>query len=159
MGSRLLLEGQTIKGVVTEGGNIKLAECVVLTVGTFLNGKIHVGKEQLDGGRIGDRPSIKLADQLQEIAPRVGRLKTGTPPRILKKSINFDILDEQPGDIPRPVFSFIGSRKQHPKQVSCHLAYTNEETHHIIKNSLVGSPLFNGSITSSGPRYLSLIHI
>ena len=153
MVSGLLLEGQTTKGVVTESGHTLLAGCVVLTVGTFLNGKIHVGKEQLDGGRIGDRPSIKLADQLQEIAPRVGRLKTGTPPRILKKSINFDILDEQPGDIPRPVFSFIGSRKQHPKQVSCHLAYTNEETHHIIKNSLVGSPLFNGSITSSGPRY------
>jgi len=153
MVSRLLLEGETIKGVVTESGNIQLARCVVLTVGTFLNGKIHVGKEQLEGGRIGDRPSIRLADQLREIAPRVGRLKTGTPPRILKSSINFDALDEQPGDIPRPVFSFIGNRKQHPKQVSCHLAYTNQETRRIIKNSLAGSPLFDGSITGSGPRY------
>ncbi len=153
MVSKLLLEGETIKGVVTESGNTQLARCVVLTVGTFLNGKIHVGKEQLDGGRIGDRPSIRLADQLREIAPRAGRLKTGTPPRILKNSINFDALDEQPGDIPRPVFSFIGNRKQHPKQVSCHLAYTNQETHRIIKNSLAGSPLFDGSITGSGPRY------
>ena len=153
MVSRLLLEGETIQGVVTESGNTQLARCVVLTVGTFLNGKIHVGKEQLEGGRIGDRPSIRLADQLREIAPRVGRLKTGTPPRILKSSINFDALDEQPGDIPRPVFSFIGNRKQHPKQVSCHLAYTNQETHRIIKNSLAGSPLFDGSITGSGPRY------
>ena len=153
MVSKLLLEGETIKGVVTESGNTQLARCVVLTVGTFLNGKIHVGKEQLEGGRIGDRPSIRLADQLREIAPRVGRLKTGTPPRILKNSINFDALDEQPGDIPRPVFSFIGNRKQHPKQVSCHLAYTNQETHRIIKNSLAGSPLFDGSITGSGPRY------
>ena len=153
MVSELLLEGQTIKGIVTESGNIQLAGRVVLTVGTFLNGKIHVGKEQLGGGRIGDRPSIKLAAQLQEIAPRMGRLKTGTPPRILKKSINFDLLDEQPGDTPRPVFSFIGNRKQHPKQVSCHLAYTNQETHHIIRDSLAESPLFDGSITSSGPRY------
>ena len=153
MVSRLLLEGETIKGVVTESGNIQLARCVVLTVGTFLNGKIHVGKEQLEGGRIGDRPSIRLADQLREIAPRVGRLKTGTPPRILKNSINFDALDEQPGDIPRPVFSFIGNRKQHPKQVSCHLAYTNQETHRIIKDSLTESPLFDGSITGTGPRY------
>ena len=153
MVSRLLLEGQTIKGVVTEKGNTQLAGRVILTVGTFLNGKIHVGKEQLDGGRIGDKPSTKLADQLQEIAPRVGRLKTGTPPRILEKSINFDILDEQPGDIPRPVFSFIGNRKQHPKQVSCHLTYTNQETHHIITDSLAESPLFDGSITGNGPRY------
>ena len=153
MVSRLLLEGETIRGVVTESGNTQLAGCVVLTVGTFLNGKIHVGKEQLGGGRIGDRPSTRLADQLREIAPRVGRLKTGTPPRILKSSINFETLDEQPGDIPRPVFSFIGNRKQHPKQVCCHLAYTNQETHRIIKDSLVGSPLFDGSITGSGPRY------
>ena len=153
MVTRLLIEGQTIKGVVTERGNIQLARCVILTVGTFLNGKIHVGKEQQGGGRIGDKPSIKLADQLQEIAPRVGRLKTGTPPRILKKSINFDLLEEQPGDTPRPVFSFIGNRKQHPKQISCHLAYTNQETHHIIKNSLAESPLFDGSITGNGPRY------
>jgi len=153
MVSRLLLEGQKIKGVVAESGDTHLARCIVLTVGTFLNGKIHIGKEQLDGGRIGDKPSTKLADQLREIAPRVGRLKTGTPPRILKKSINFDILDEQPGDIPRPVFSFIGNRKQHPKQVSCHLAYTNRETHHIITDSLAGSPLFDGSITGNGPRY------
>jgi len=153
MVAKLLLEGQTIKGVVTESGNTHLAKCVVLTVGTFLNGKIHVGKEQLDGGRAGDKPSIKLAEQLQEIAPRVGRLKTGTPPRILKKSINFDLLDEQPGDTPRPVFSFIGNRKQHPQQVSCHLAYTNQETHQHIKDSLAESPLFDGSITGNGPRY------
>ena len=153
MVSRLLLEGETIRGVATEGGSTHLARCVVLTVGTFLNGKIHVGKEQLDGGRIGDRPSIRLAEQLQEIAPRVGRLKTGTPPRILKKSINFDLLDEQTGDTPRPVFSFVGNRKHHPKQVSCHLAYTNQKTHHIIKSSLGGSPLFDGSITGNGPRY------
>ena len=153
MVSRLLLEGETIKGIATEAGKAYLSRCVVLTVGTFLNGKIHVGKEQLDGGRIGDRPSISLAHQLKEIAPRVGRLKTGTPPRILKKSISFDVLDEQPGDTPRPVFSFVGNRRQHPKQVSCHLAYTNQETHCIIRDALMGSPLFDGSITGNGPRY------
>jgi len=153
MVSELLLEGQTIKGVATEGGKTYLSRYVVLTVGTFLNGKIHIGKKQLDGGRIGDKSSVRLADQLKEIAPRVDRLKTGTPPRILKKSINFDFLEKQPGDTPRPVFSFIGSRKQHPKQVSCHLAYTNQETHRIINNSLASSPLFDGSITGNGPRY------
>jgi len=153
MVSRLLLKGEKIRGVVTEGGSTHLARCVVLTVGTFLNGKIHVGNERLGGGRIGDRPSIKLAEQLQEITPRVGRLKTGTPPRILKESINFDLLDEQPGDIPRPIFSFIGNRTQHPKQVSCHLAYTNQKTHHIIRGSLERSPLYDGSITGNGPRY------
>ncbi|MBM24024.1 MAG: tRNA uridine-5-carboxymethylaminomethyl(34) synthesis enzyme MnmG [Gammaproteobacteria bacterium] len=153
MVSRLLLEGETIKGIATETGKIYLSRCVILTVGTFLNGKIHVGKEQLGGGRIGDRPSVSLAHQLKEIAPRVDRLKTGTPPRILKKSISFDFLEEQAGDTPRPVFSFIGNRKQHPKQVSCHLAYTNQETHHIIRNALTESPLFDGSITGNGPRY------
>jgi len=153
MVSRLLLEGETIKGITTETGKTYLSRCVVLTVGTFLNGKIHVGKEQLDGGRIGDRPSVSLAHQLKEIAPRVDRLKTGTPPRILKKSISFDFLEEQPGDTPRPVFSFVGNRKQHPKQVSCHLAYTNQETHCIIRDALIESPLFDGSITGNGPRY------
>ncbi len=153
MVSRLLLGGNKTKGVVTEGGNTHLARCVVLTVGTFLNGKMHVGQKQTEGGRAGDMPSIKLAEQLKEIAPRMGRLKTGTPPRILKESINFDLLDEQPGDTPRPVFSFIGNRKQHPQQVSCHLAYTNQETHRIINDSLTGSPLFNGSIKGNGPRY------
>jgi tRNA uridine 5-carboxymethylaminomethyl modification enzyme len=153
MVSRLLLEGETVRGVVTDGGKTYLSQCIVLTVGTFLNGKIHIGKEQLDGGRIGDKPSTELALQLKEISPRVDRLKTGTPPRILKKSINFNCLEKQPGDTPRPVFSFVGSRKQHPKQVNCHLAYTNQETHHIISDSLAGSPLFDGSITSNGPRY------
>ena len=153
MVSRLLFEGERIKGVVTSCGKTYLSKCVILTVGTFLNGKIHIGKERLSGGRIGDKPSLELALQLKEIAPRVDRLKTGTPPRILKKSINFKCLEKQPGDSPRPVFSFVGSRKQHPKQVNCYLAYTNQETHRIISNSLAESPLFDGSITSNGPRY------
>ena len=153
MVSRLLFEGERIKGVVTSCGKTYLSKCVILTVGTFLNGKIHIGKERLSGGRIGDKPSLELALQLKEIAPRVDRLKTGTPPRILKKSINVKCLKKQPGDSPRPVFSFVGSRKQHPKQVNCYLAYTNQETHRIISNSLAESPLFDGSITSNGPRY------
>ena len=122
-------------------------------MGTFLNGKIYIGNKRTKGGRVGDEPSIMLADQLREIAPRTGRLKTGTPPRLLKKSINFSVLEEQAGDNPRPVFSFLSSREDHPKQVSCFIAYTNKNTHSIIKKALSSSPLFTGAIEGVGPRY------
>jgi tRNA uridine 5-carboxymethylaminomethyl modification enzyme len=122
-------------------------------VGTFLNGKIHMGKKQSSGGRTGDAPSIILAKQLREIAPRTGRLKTGTPPRILKKSIDFSGLEEQKGDSPRPVFSYVSKREDHPKQVSCFITYTNNNTHNVIKSSLSDSPMYTGSIEGVGPRY------
>ena len=126
---------------------------MVLTVGTFLNGVIHTGREQLSGGRRGDKPSLVLAQQLLEIAPRTGRLKTGTPPRIKKSSIDFELLEEQPGDNPRPVFSFISTVDDQPQQVSCHITHTNEQTHDIIKAALNDSPLFSGVIEGVGPRY------
>ena len=114
---------------------------------------IHTGREQISGGRKGDRPSIVLAKQLLEISPRTGRLKTGTPPRLLRSSINFGLLQEQAGDIPRPVFSFMSSRADHPEQVSCYITHTNEETHKIIRDSLKDSPLHTGAIEGVGPRY------
>ncbi len=153
MAARLIFEANAVTGVETEGGQSLYANHVILTVGTFLNGKIHIGKKQTKGGRVGDEPSIMLADQLREIAPRIGRLKTGTPPRLLKRSINFSVLEEQTGDNPRPVFSFLSSREDQPEQVSCFIAYTNKHTHSIIKKSLNSSPLFTGAIEGAGPRY------
>ncbi len=151
--SKVLLEGDALRGIETESGERYYSKKLVLTVGTFLNGVIHTGREQISGGRKGDKPSIVLAKQLLEISPRTGRLKTGTPPRLLRSSINFGLLQEQAGDIPRPVFSFISSRADHPEQVSCYITHTNEETHKIIRDSLKDSPLHTGAIEGVGPRY------
>jgi tRNA uridine 5-carboxymethylaminomethyl modification enzyme len=149
----LLLEGQRVRGVVTQAGMRIAAETVVLTVGTFLDGKIHVGQVNYSGGRAGDAASIGLARGLRELGLAVGRLKTGTPPRIDGRSIDYTNLAEQPGDTPTPVFSFLGRRAEHPRQVSCHITHTTERTHEIIRKGLDRSPLFTGAIEGVGPRY------
>jgi tRNA uridine 5-carboxymethylaminomethyl modification enzyme len=149
----LLLDGAHVRGVVTQAGMRIAAEAVVLTVGTFLDGKIHVGQVNYSGGRAGDPASIGLARGLRDLGLNVGRLKTGTPPRIDGRSIDYSRLEEQPGDVPVPVFSFIGRRDQHPRQVSCHITHTNERTHEIIRASLDRSPLYSGAIEGIGPRY------
>jgi tRNA uridine 5-carboxymethylaminomethyl modification enzyme len=149
----LLHEGGRIRGVVTQTGVRIVAETVVLTVGTFLDGKIHVGQTHYSGGRAGDAASIGLARTLRDLALAVGRLKTGTPPRIDGRTIDYTRLEEQPGDVPRPVFSFLGRREHHPRQVSCHITHTTERTHEIIRAGLDRSPLFTGAIEGVGPRY------
>lgn len=149
----LLIEQDCIRGVVTQSGLTFLAQAVVLTTGTFLGGKIHIGNDNYSAGRAGDPPAITLANRLRELSLRVGRLKTGTPPRIDGRSIDYSQLEAQPGDTPTPVFSFMGSRQMHPEQVSCFITYTNEATHNIIKQDLSLSPMYNGNIDSTGPRY------
>ena len=149
----LVVEGDRVAGVVTRLGLRFLAPSVVLTTGTFLGGRIHVGLEQSSGGRAGDPPSIALAQRLRERMPRTGRLKTGTPPRLDGRSIDFSILQVQPGDEPVPVFSFMGSRSEHPQQVPCHITHTNEQTHAIIREGFERSPMFTGRIEGVGPRY------
>ena len=142
-----------ITGVVTAMGVSFRAPAVVLTVGTFLAGRIHVGLESHAGGRAGDPPANKLAERLRELPLRVGRLKTGTPPRIDGRSIDYTGLTEQRGDAPTPVFSFMGSREEHPRQVACHITHTNEQTHAIIRAGLDRSPMYTGVIEGVGPRY------
>lgn len=149
----LLIEKDQISGVVTQTGLTFAARAVVLTTGTFLNGKIHIGMENYSAGRAGDAPSIPLAQRLRELPLRSGRLKTGTPPRIDAKTINFSQLKQQYGDHPVPVFSFLGQPEQHPKQLPCHITHTNEKTHDIIRQNLDRSPLYCGVIEGSGPRY------
>ena len=149
----LLVEGGRAVGVVTQSGVEFRAPALVLTVGTFLGGKIHVGLESHAGGRAGDPPSISLAARLRELPLRVGRLKTGTPPRIDGRSIDFSLLREQHSDQPRPVFSYLGTRAQHPRQLPCHITATNERTHDIIRAGTARSPLFTGLIEGVGPRY------
>ncbi|MEX2353229.1 MAG: tRNA uridine-5-carboxymethylaminomethyl(34) synthesis enzyme MnmG [Gammaproteobacteria bacterium] len=149
----LIVEGETVRGVITQMGLRFHAACVVLTVGTFLGGKIHVGESNYQGGRAGDPPANALAARLRELPFRVGRLKTGTPPRIDGNSIDYSSLQAQPGDDPVPVFSFMGSADEHPHQVPCHITYTNERTHEFIRGALDRSPMFNGQIESIGPRY------
>ena len=149
----LILQGDRVTGVKTGSGIEIEAPVVVLTAGTFLNGKIHVGMDNSKGGRAGDPPSIALANRLRELPFRVGRLKTGTPPRIDGKTIDYSELEKQPGDQPVPVFSFIGSAGQHPEQVCCHITHTNDRTHEIIRKSLHRSPLYGGGIEGVGPRY------
>ena len=149
----LIVEGETVKGVRTQMGLDILADAVVLTVGTFLGGKIHIGLENHSGGRAGDPPSIALADRLRELPFNVARLKTGTPARIDARSIDYSKLQEQPGDTPTPVFSYLGSREDHPEQVSCHVTYTNSQTHDIIHSGLDRSPMYSGEIEGIGPRY------
>ena len=146
-------QGERVSGVVTQMGLRFSARAVVLTVGTFLGGKIHIGESHYSGGRAGDPPSIALAKRLRELPFRVGRLKTGTPPRIDRRSIDYSDLQEQPGDTPTPVFSFTGSREQHPEQIPCHITHTNEATHDIIREGLSRSPMYSGVIEGVGPRY------
>lgn len=149
----LIVEGEYVKGVISESGIHFSAKAIVLTTGTFLGGKIHIGQAQSSGGRAGDRPSIALADRLRELPFRVGRLKTGTPPRIDGRSIDFSVMQAQPSDEPRPVFSFKGKREWHPKQIPCFITHTNAKTHEIIEKALSRSPLFTGVIEGVGPRY------
>ena len=149
----LIIENDQVTGVVTKMGLKFKTRAVVLTVGTFLGGLIHIGESNYSGGRAGDPPSIALADRLRELPFRVGRLKTGTPPRIDTRSIDYSELQEQPGDIPTPVFSFGGSVKDHPEQVSCHITHTNARTHEIIRAGLDRSPMYSGVIEGVGPRY------
>jgi len=144
---------QRVTGVVTQMGLKFKANAVVLTVGTFLGGLIHIGDKNYSGGRAGDPPSIALANRLRDLPFRVDRLKTGTPPRIDSRSIDYTELAEQPGDTPLPVFSFTGSADEHPTQVSCHITHTNEKTHDIIRQGLHRSPMYSGVIEGIGPRY------
>ena len=149
----LLVEGDHVAGIVTAGGIRVRSRAVVLTTGTFLNGRIHVGHRSEPGGRAGDAPATVLADRLLELCPRSGRLKTGTPPRIDGRTIDFSVLELQPGDDPVPSFSFMATGNDHPRQVSCHIAKTNEKTHEIIRSGLSRSALYGGEIEGVGPRY------
>jgi len=149
----LIVEGDRVIGVVTQMGLRFSAPSVVLTVGTFLGGQIHIGLENFKGGRAGDPPSIALAERLRELPFRVDRLKTGTPPRIDARTVDFSKMQEQPGDTPTPVFSFMGKQSDHPQQIPCYITYTNEKTHDVIRNNLHRSPMYSGVIEGIGPRY------
>jgi len=149
----LLIERGRASGVITQAGVPFRARAVVLTVGTFLGGRIHVGLEQYAGGRAGDPPSNRLAEKLRALPFRVGRLKTGTPPRLDGRSIDYAGLQVQPGDEPLPAFSYLGLREEHPRQVVCHITATNERTHELIRAATDRSPMFTGVIEGVGPRY------
>jgi tRNA uridine 5-carboxymethylaminomethyl modification enzyme len=149
----LIVENDEVRGVVTNIGLRFYSKTVVLTAGTFLGGKIHIGLDNHSGGRAGDPPSLALAQRLRQLPFRVDRLKTGTPPRIDAKTVNFDGLEAQWGDTPRPVMSYLGNLDQHPQQVCCWITHTNEETHAIIRGGLDRSPMYTGVIEGIGPRY------
>ena len=149
----LLIDNETVAGAVLADGSEFKARTVVLTVGTFLGGRILFGETETPGGRVGDAPAIRLAERLRALPFRVARLKTGTPPRLDGTTLNYDVMQEQPGDTPTPVFSFLGTRSEHPQQISCYITNTNEQTHDIIRASLDKSPMFTGSIEGVGPRY------
>ncbi|WP_127558461.1 tRNA uridine-5-carboxymethylaminomethyl(34) synthesis enzyme MnmG [Saccharospirillum alexandrii] len=149
----LLLENDVVTGVVTQTGIHIMATTVVLTAGTFLGGKIHVGMQNYSGGRMGDAPSNALSQRLRELPFRVGRLKTGTPARIDGRSLDYSQLTEQPGDTPLPVMSYMGRVEEHPRQVACWIAHTTERTHDIIRDNLHQSPMYAGEIEGIGPRY------
>lgn len=149
----LIIEGDSVRGVVTQTGIRFKAKSVVLTAGTFLGGVIHIGLENHSGGRAGDPPSIALAKRLRELPFRVDRLKTGTPPRIDARSVDFSVMQEQPGDTPTPVMSYMGKLSNHPEQISCYITYTNEKTHDILRSGLDRSPMYTGVIEGVGPRY------
>jgi len=149
----LIVENDRVCGVVTQMGLKFKAKSVVLTVGTFLGGTIHIGLENYRGGRAGDPPSIALADRLRALPFRVDRLKTGTPARLDARSLDFSVMQPQPGDNPTPVFSFMGDRAMHPTQIPCYITHTNEKTHDIIRGGLDRSPMFTGVIEGIGPRY------
>lgn len=145
--------GPKVEGVVTQMGLKFYAPAIVLTTGTFLGGQIHIGLSNYSGGRAGDPPSIALARRLRELPLRVDRLKTGTPPRIDAKSVDFSVMQEQPGDTPTPVFSYMGRTDDHPQQISCYITHTNGNTHDIIRSGLDRSPMYSGVIEGIGPRY------
>lgn len=149
----LIIEGETVQGVVTQSGICFRGRSVVLTAGTFLGGLIHIGMQNYSGGRAGDPPSIRLAERLRELPFRVERLKTGTPPRIDARSVDFSKMQEQPGDTPTPVMSFMGSLSDHPQQISCYITHTNTQTHDLIRANLDRSPMYSGVIEGIGPRY------
>lgn len=149
----IIIKNNSIKGVELKDGSLLETANVILTAGTFLSGVIHIGDKSFSAGRIGEKASNKLPKRMHDLDLMMGRLKTGTPPRLNGDTINYKNLVEQPGDEPRPVFSFIGNVLDHPKQMKCHIARTNAKTHEYIKESLDNSPLFNGVITGKGPRY------
>ncbi len=149
----LLLDGDRVCGVITQMGLEFQAPTVVLTVGTFLAGQVHIGQSNYRAGRAGDPPALTLAERLRALPFEVDRLKTGTPPRIDGRSVDFSQLQVQPGDEPCPVFSFLGEVSEHPQQVPCHITYTNEKTHEIIRQGLDRSPMYTGVIEGVGPRY------
>ncbi len=149
----LIVEDGRVAGVITQIGVRFRARAVVLTTGTFLGGRIHIGLKNYQGGRAGDAPANALAARLRELPFDVGRLKTGTPPRIDGRTIDYAVMEPQPGDVPTPVFSYLGSPAEHPAQVMCHITYTNEQTHEIIRSGLDRSPLYTGVIEGVGPRY------
>ena len=149
----LIVENDQVRGVVTQMGLKFMANQVVLTAGTFLGGLIHIGLQNYSGGRAGDPPSIALAKRLRELPLRVDRLKTGTPPRIDARTVNFELLEKQWGDEPRPVMSVRGSRAIQPRQICCYITHTNEKTHEVIRNNLDRSPMYSGVIEGIGPRY------
>ncbi len=149
----LIVENEQVVGVETEMGLKFRAKSVVLTTGTFLGGLIHIGLENYQGGRAGDPPSNKLSQRLRELPFRVDRLKTGTPPRIDGRTIDYSVLQEQPGDTPIPTFSFLGKPEDHPRQISCYITHTNAKTHDIIRSGFERSPMFTGVIEGVGPRY------
>lgn len=149
----LIIQGECVEGVITQMGLRFFAPTVVLTTGTFLGGKIHIGLENTAGGRAGDPPSIRLAQRLRELPFNVGRLKTGTPPRIDARSVDFSVMQKQAGDTPLPVMSFMGKVEDHPQQIHCYITATNERCHEIIRGSLDRSPMYTGVIEGLGPRY------
>jgi tRNA uridine 5-carboxymethylaminomethyl modification enzyme len=149
----LVVEGVRVTGIVTTDGTQVAARAVILTVGTFLGGRIHIGLESREGGRIGDAASNRLAARLRELPFAVGRLKTGTPPRLDGRTLDYGAMRPQPGDEPRPVFSFMGRREDHPAQLHCHITATNARTHEIIRAATDRSPMFTGLIEGVGPRY------
>lgn len=149
----LIVENDRACGVVTQMGLKFYAPNVVLTVGTFLGGQIHIGLDNYQGGRAGDPPANALAKRLRALPLRVERLKTGTPPRIASHSVDFSVMQEQPGDNPTPIFSYMGSQADHPRQISCYITYTNEQTHDVIRSGLDRSPMYSGVIEGVGPRY------
>ncbi|HEY8940374.1 MAG TPA: tRNA uridine-5-carboxymethylaminomethyl(34) synthesis enzyme MnmG [Cellvibrio sp.] len=149
----LIVENDQVRGVVTQMGLKFMANQVVLTVGTFLGGLIHIGLQNYSGGRAGDPPSIALSKRLRELPLRVDRLKTGTPPRIDARTVNFDVLEKQWGDEPRPVMSVRGNRAMQPRQICCYITHTNEKTHDVIRRNLDRSPMYSGVIEGIGPRY------
>ena len=151
--AEIILANEKAKGIVLESGEKIFSSKVILTAGTFLNGKLFTGETQEEGGRIGEKPSKKLAKFLLSLNLSSGRLKTGTPPRIDAKSVNWDLTQEQPGDNPRPTMSFISSTSIHPRQLSCFITRTNSRTHEIISEGIEKSPIFSGKIEGVGPRY------
>ena len=149
----LIIENDQVVGVSTQMGLEFKGKTVVLTVGTFLAGQIHIGLNNYQGGRAGDPASVNLASRLRDMPFRIDRLKTGTPPRLDARTLDFSVMQEQPGDTPRPVFSFMGSQEDHPEQISCYITHTNEKTHDIIREGLDRSPMYTGVIEGVGPRY------